>query len=230
MKKLVKGAVVITMATGLCLWNMESQKVIAIAPIATMDKIAEEEILENLIVENMQQGSVDKEEQVKVVRLNTLQKERVQQRKAEEKKALLKKQRLERKKEIQACCGVSVSQKDRTILERIVEAEAGDQDHKGKLLVANVILNRVKNPSFPSSIKKVVFAHRQFSPIWDGRYKTVTVSSETRKAVDDALNGEDGSQGALYFMDRTYSDSSNITWFDTCLTRLFRHQSHEFFK
>ena len=35
-------------------------------------------------------------------------------------------------------------QEERQILERIVEAEAGDQDLEGRILVANVILNRVQ--------------------------------------------------------------------------------------
>lgn len=74
------------------------------------------------------------------------------------------------------------------------------------MLVANVVLNRVKNKSFPSTIKDVVFAHRggtyQFSPIMDGRYYTVNVSDDTKSAVKDALAGVDHSAGALYFMER----------------------------
>lgn len=135
---------------------------------------------------------------------------------------------------IKKCCGVSVSAADRIILERIVEAEAGGEDHKGKVLVANVVLNRVKSKSFPSTIKEVVFAHRgstyQFSPIHDGRYYTVDVSQDTKDAVDDALNGVDHSQGALYFMGRAYADADNASWFDRCLTRLFGYHCHEFYK
>lgn len=135
---------------------------------------------------------------------------------------------------IRKCCGVAVSPADRLILERIVEAEAGGEDHKGKVLVANVVLNRVKSKSFPSTIKDVVFAHSgsiyQFSPIHDGRYYTVEVSKDTKSAVDDALNGVDPSQGALYFMERAYADPDNASWFDRCLTRLFGYHCHEFYK
>ncbi len=127
-------------------------------------------------------------------------------------------------------CGVRVSENDRRILERIVEAEAGGENHMGKLLVANVILNRVKSDKFPSSVKAVVFAHRQFSPIHDGRYYTVHVSKDTKSAVKDALYGNNPSQGALYFMERAYADSGNVSWFDNSLTRLFRYHCHEFYK
>lgn len=51
-------------------------------------------------------------------------------------------------------------QEERQILERIVEAEAGDQDLEGRILVANVILNRVHSNHFPDTIKGVVFANR----------------------------------------------------------------------
>ena len=139
-----------------------------------------------------------------------------------------------RVKQIKKACGVNVTDLDRRILERIVEAEAGGEDHKGKVLVANVVLNRVKNKSFPSTIKGVVFSHNggtyQFSPIMDGRYYTVDVSKDTKSAVSDALKGIDYSNGALYFMERTIADSSNVSWFDRSLTRLFRYHCHEFYK
>lgn len=139
-----------------------------------------------------------------------------------------------RVKQIKKACGVRVSDGDRRILERIVEAEAGGENHKGKVLVANVVLNRVKNKAFPSTIKGVVFSHRgrtyQFSPIMDGRYYTVDVSEDTKSAVSDALKGIDYSKGALYFMERAIADSSNVSWFDRSLTRLFRYHCHEFYR
>ncbi len=122
------------------------------------------------------------------------------------------------------------SDKSREILERIVEAEAGDQDVRGRRLVANVILNRVRSKKFPNTVKGVVFAHRQFSPVSNGSYYHVKVSGTTKKAVRQALNGVDDSKGALYFMWRRGSDSGNISWFDRELTRLFRYGCHEFFK
>lgn len=122
------------------------------------------------------------------------------------------------------------SDKSREILERIVEAEAGDQDVKGRRLVANVILNRVRSKKFPNTVKGVVFAHRQFSPVSNGSYYRVSVSETTKKAVKQALNGVDDSNGALYFMWRSGSDSGNISWFDRELTKLFTYGCHEFFK
>lgn len=123
---------------------------------------------------------------------------------------------------------------ERQILERIVEAEAGDQDLEGRILVANVILNRVHSRHFPDTVKGVVFANRagryQFSPVSNGRYYRVTVSDKTKKAVKQALAGKDLSKGALYFMCRSASDPKNVAWFDRDLTKVAQHGCHEFFK
>lgn len=116
---------------------------------------------------------------------------------------------------------------------RIVEAEAGGEDKMGKMLVANVILNRVENEQFPDTVTGVIFQAdngvTQFSPISDGRFYSVTVSEETKEAVDAALKGEDNSQGALYFAARKAADKNKMQWFDRKLTRLFAYGGHEFF-
>lgn len=118
----------------------------------------------------------------------------------------------------------------RRILERIVEAESGDQTIKGRQMVANVILNRMKSEKFPNSVREIVFAGRQFSPVSNGSYYRVKVSSQTKKAVEKALKEKDNTNGALYFMYRAGSDSSNVNWFDRELTKLCEYGCHEFFR
>ena len=119
---------------------------------------------------------------------------------------------------------------DIAILERIVEAEATGEDAKGKIMVANVILNRVNNKIFPNSIEGVVFQKGQFSPIKDGRYNSVKISNSTKEAVSRALQGEDYSRGALYFAARQKASAKNMKWFDSKLTYLYQHGGHQFFK
>ena len=127
-----------------------------------------------------------------------------------------------------------ISEKEYEILTRIVEAETTGGDIKSKQIVANVILNRVKSEQFPNSIEGVVFQRTksctQFSPVADGRYYSVLVSKETKKAVKQALSGIDDSKGALYFANRTYSTKENMRWFDENLQYLFSYGGHEFFK
>lgn len=120
------------------------------------------------------------------------------------------------------------------ILSKIVEAEAGNQDDEGRLLVANVVLNRMESEKFPDSVKEVVLQQEngvsQFSPVANGRIWQVKISEETKKAVERALSGEDISEGALYFVSRKYADSEKMKWFDNHLTYLFEHGGHEFFR
>ncbi len=126
-----------------------------------------------------------------------------------------------------------LSDKDYEALLRIVEAEAGGEDQDGKLLVANVVLNRVNSSKFPDTVWDVVMQKEQgiaqFSPTVDGRYQSVSISEDTKEAVERALYGEDISKGALYFCAREKVDSGKMKWFDQKLTRLFSYGSHEFF-
>ena len=46
-----------------------------------------------------------------------------------------------------------LSEEDYEILLKIVQAEAGTEDEKGKMLVAGVVLNRVKSPRFPDTVE-----------------------------------------------------------------------------
>lgn len=125
---------------------------------------------------------------------------------------------------------IELSSDERQVLLRIVQAEAGTCDEEGKLLVANVILNRMESDEFPDTVREVVYQKSQFSPVMNGTINTCKITEETESAVSRALNGEDISDGALYFMNRKKSASRNVRWFDTKLQFLFKHGEHEFFK
>ena len=129
---------------------------------------------------------------------------------------------------------IPVSDQDIDTLLRIVEAEAGGEDRKGKLLVANVVINRVKNKKFPDNVTDVVYQREQnvtqFSPVSNGTINKVKISDETKDVVYRALRGEDVSQGALFFMARKYADPANAQWFDNHLTYLFTYGGHDFYK
>ena len=116
---------------------------------------------------------------------------------------------------------------------KIVEAEATGSDIKGKILVADVIINRVNHPRFPDTVTEVVFQKNgrtaQFSPTIDGRLAKVTVTESTIEAVNRALEGEDYSQGALFFSARSFADPTNMSWFDNNLQWLQAYGGHEFY-
>lgn len=126
-----------------------------------------------------------------------------------------------------------MSDEDYDTLLRIVEAEAGSEDIKGRVLVANVIMNRVKSDDFPNTVTEVVWDNSdgvpQFSPTYDGRINEVTVSDETREAVKQALKGADYSEGALFFIQKSAAEEHNVKWFEKDLKRLFKYGVHEFY-
>lgn len=129
---------------------------------------------------------------------------------------------------------ISLTKEEKEVLLRIVEAEATGEDIMGRMLVANVVLNRVKSDIFPDNVVDVVYASSggtyQFSPIRDGRFWQVSISQKTKKAVRRVLKGEDYSEGALFFMARRSAKSSSVNWFETHLTMVKQYGGHEFYK
>ena len=131
----------------------------------------------------------------------------------------------------EALTGNSFSLEDQEyqVLLKIVEAEAGCEDTEGRMLIANVVMNRVRNGYFPNTVTEVVYQRQdgtaQFSPVSDGRIDTVNVSQGTIDAVARVMNGEDISQGALFFR----SVRSRSGWFDQKLSRVLEHGNHIFY-
>lgn len=127
-----------------------------------------------------------------------------------------------------------LTDEDYQTLLKIVEAEAGCEDENGKLLVANVVLNRVDSSKFPSTVRGVVYqadgGKVQFTPAYNGRLQSVKVSEETKEAVQKALYGEDISDGALYFVATSVAGEQKSGWFYRNLTYLFDYGNHSFFK
>ena len=154
--------------------------------------------------------------------IETLQKQILKEKQEEE-------ARKKAEEERRASRRIQYTDEDYQVLLRIVQAEAGICDKRGKILVADVIINRVLSKEFPNSVKAVVYEPSQFQPVSNGAINSVKVTAETIECVDRALDGEDYSNGALYFMNRRGSGSA-AAWFDRHLTYLFAHDGHEFFR
>ena len=58
----------------------------------------------------------------------------------------------------------------------------------------------------------------------------MSVSNETRKAVDAALSGEDVTKGALYFVNAGKANPENYAWFENSLSFCAQHGGHRFYK
>ncbi|MBS4194186.1 cell wall hydrolase [Lederbergia citri] len=97
---------------------------------------------------------------------------------------------------------ISISDKEKDLFARLVEAEAKGEPYKGKLAVATVVLNRVESPQFPDTVKEVinevvgdVYA---FSPVQNGEI-TKPASEESIRAVEQALKREDTLHDSIFF-------------------------------
>lgn len=93
---------------------------------------------------------------------------------------------------------IYISDKDVNLMAKVVYAESKGEPYEGKVAVASVILNRVKDPSFPKSIEGVIKQPSAFSCVRNGEI-TVTPDESCYKAVMEALNGKDPTGEALFF-------------------------------
>ncbi len=87
---------------------------------------------------------------------------------------------------------------DAYLLARVVYGEARGETYTGKVAVAAVVLNRVRNSQFPNTMAKVIYQPGAFSIVDDGQIN-LSPDQEALKAARDALNGWDPSGGALFY-------------------------------
>lgn len=99
---------------------------------------------------------------------------------------------------------------DVDLLARLITAEADAEPYDGKVAVGAVVLNRLASPSFPKTIRDIIYQYEdgtyQFEPVMNG-WINKPASAESIRAARDALNGWDPTNGALYFF-ATYVKNS----------------------
>ncbi len=76
------------------------------------------------------------------------------------------------------------------LLARIIYGEARGEPYSGMVGVAAVVLNRVANPNFPSTVAGVIYQKGAFDAVSDGQIN-LTPSTQAYNAARDALNGWD---------------------------------------
>ncbi|WP_078594035.1 cell wall hydrolase [Evansella clarkii] len=99
---------------------------------------------------------------------------------------------------------------------RVVHGEARGESYEGKVAVASVILNRVEDRGFPSTIHNVIFQRNAFTAVHDGQYN-LTPEPAAYQAVKDAWLGWDPSRGATYYYNPDIATSEWIFTRDTIL-------------
>ncbi len=87
---------------------------------------------------------------------------------------------------------------DINLLSRLIYGEARGEPYTGQVAVGAVVLNRVKNSSFPNTIAGVIYQSGAFDVVSDGQIN-LTPNDTAKKAAQDALNGWDPTYGAIYY-------------------------------
>ena len=89
---------------------------------------------------------------------------------------------------------------DVQLLARAINGEARGEPYEGQVAVGAVILNRVSDSRFPNTIAGVIYQSGAFTAVTDGQINVpIDPSSSVVKAAQDALNGWDPTDGALYY-------------------------------
>ena len=89
---------------------------------------------------------------------------------------------------------------DVNLLARVINAEARGEPYLGQVAVGAVIMNRVESAEFPNTITGVIYQKGQFSSVTDGQInKAFENEAQVRKAAQEAYNGSDPTNGALFF-------------------------------
>ena len=120
---------------------------------------------------------------------------------------------------------VILSEEEETMLLKIAMAERGNSNCTECIaLVMRTVLNRLEAGRFGSSIRSVLFAQDQFTPVMDGTYHSAEPNDRCQEALDMIVYGWDESQGALY-----YEWCTGESWHSKNLHLLFQHCDVRFY-
>ena len=120
---------------------------------------------------------------------------------------------------------IALTEEEQTMLLKIGMAERGESGCTECIaLVMRTVLNRVNADRFGSSIRSVLFAQDQFTPVADGSYHSAQPNELCQEALEMVIFGWDESQGALY-----YEWCEGPSWHSQNLHLLFQHCDTRFY-
>ncbi|WP_461205158.1 cell wall hydrolase [Clostridium sp. DL1XJH146] len=93
---------------------------------------------------------------------------------------------------------IGLTDEDIDLMARVVFAESNLEPYDGKVAVASVILNRLKDEDFPNTIEGVINQKWAFTCVSNGTVNR-TPDEECYRAVYDALKGYDPTTKATFY-------------------------------
>lgn len=118
--------------------------------------------------------------------------------------------------------GSSSNSNDLNLLARLIYGEARGEPYSGQVAVGAVVLNRVRNSSFPNTVAGVIYERGAFDVVSDGQIN-LSPNSTAKKAAQDALNGWDPSYGAIYYFNPATATNKWI-WSRPATVTIGRHR------
>ena len=106
---------------------------------------------------------------------------------------------------------INITNEDLLLLSKLVTGEARGESYEGQVAVAAVVINRVKDPRFPNSIKDVIYQKNAFSVVNDGSINMQPTESAYNAAIE-ALYGKDPTDKAVFFWN---PDIATCKWIKT---------------
>lgn len=120
---------------------------------------------------------------------------------------------------------LTFTEEEEELLLKIGMAERGDTYCPTCIaLVMRTVLNRVDSPKFPSTVKGVIYAENQFTPVAEGTFEDTVPNDVCRMALKSIQEGWDESQGALY-----YEWCEGPSWHSQNLNLLLQHCDTRFY-
>ena len=94
--------------------------------------------------------------------------------------------------------GRLVSKEEVELLTRVIYGEARGEDFEGQVAVGAVVLNRLKDPRFPKTMRAIIYQSGAFTAVTDKQIH-LEPDDQAYKAAEAALSGLDPTNGAIYY-------------------------------
>ncbi|TYQ14822.1 UNVERIFIED_CONTAM: N-acetylmuramoyl-L-alanine amidase [Acetivibrio alkalicellulosi] len=113
--------------------------------------------------------------------------------------------------------------RDEQLMARAINGEARGEPYEGQVAVGAVILNRVRDPSFPNTVAGVIYQPLAFTAVADGQINVpIDPDSTVVQAARDALSGWDPTNGCLYYWNPATATSKWI-WSRRVVKKIGKH-------
>lgn len=100
------------------------------------------------------------------------------------------------------------------LIEVTVQHEVGSFSDNYKMLIAELIYNRLVSDEFPDNITDILYQENQFCGIEYWYSPDFEVDENTKRIVKEVFSNEPSSHDAVYYYNPELSDYKSVIWFE----------------